>query len=41
MLLPTLAQDFQVVAVDQRGIGLSDKPEAGYDTGTYRAGVST
>jgi pimeloyl-ACP methyl ester carboxylesterase len=34
MLLPTLAQDFQVVAVDQRGIGLSDKPEEGYDTGT-------
>ncbi|HEX6677842.1 MAG TPA: alpha/beta fold hydrolase [Actinomycetes bacterium] len=34
MLLPTLAQDFQVVAVDQRGIGLSDKPEEGYDTAT-------
>jgi pimeloyl-ACP methyl ester carboxylesterase len=34
MLMPTLAQDFQVVAVDQRGIGLSDKPEEGYDTGT-------
>jgi pimeloyl-ACP methyl ester carboxylesterase len=34
MLMPPLAQDFQVVAVDQRGIGLSDKPEEGYDTGT-------
>ena len=34
MLMPTLAQDFQVVAVDQRGIGLSDKPEEGYDTAT-------
>jgi pimeloyl-ACP methyl ester carboxylesterase len=34
MLMPTLARDFQVVAVDQRGIGLSDKPEEGYDTGT-------
>jgi pimeloyl-ACP methyl ester carboxylesterase len=29
-----LARDFCVVAVDQRGIGLSDKPEDGYDTGT-------
>jgi pimeloyl-ACP methyl ester carboxylesterase len=34
MLMPTLARDFQVVAVDQRGIGLSDKPQDGYDTGT-------
>jgi len=34
MLMPALARDFQVVAVDQRGIGLSDKPEEGYDTGT-------
>jgi pimeloyl-ACP methyl ester carboxylesterase len=34
MLMPALAQDFQVVAVDQRGMGLSDKPVAGYDTGT-------
>jgi pimeloyl-ACP methyl ester carboxylesterase len=34
MLMPTLAQDFQVIAVDQRGIGLSDKPQDGYDTGT-------
>jgi alpha/beta hydrolase fold len=34
LLMPTLAQDFQVVAVDQRGIGLSDKPEDGYDTAT-------
>ena len=34
MLMPTLARDFQVVAVDQRGIGLSDKPEHGYDTAT-------
>src|SRR6185503_6684664 len=29
-----LARDFTVVAVDQRGIGLSDKPEDGYDTAT-------
>jgi pimeloyl-ACP methyl ester carboxylesterase len=34
MLMPALAQDFQVVAVDQRGIGLSDKPPGGYDTAT-------
>src|SRR5215469_6622045 len=34
MLMPALAQDFSVVAVDQRGIGLSDKPQDGYDTGT-------
>jgi pimeloyl-ACP methyl ester carboxylesterase len=34
MLMPTLAQDFQVIAVDQRGIGLSDKPQDGYDTAT-------
>jgi pimeloyl-ACP methyl ester carboxylesterase len=32
--MPALARDFQVIAVDQRGIGLSDKPEEGYDTGT-------
>jgi pimeloyl-ACP methyl ester carboxylesterase len=34
MLMPTLARDFQVIAVDQRGIGLSDKPEDGYEAGT-------
>ena len=34
LLMPALARDFEVVAVDQRGIGLSDKPEDGYDTGT-------
>jgi pimeloyl-ACP methyl ester carboxylesterase len=34
MLMPALARDFQVIAVDQRGIGLSDKPADGYDTGT-------
>ena len=36
-VMPALAADFQVVAVDQRGIGLSDKPAAGYDTGTLAA----
>jgi pimeloyl-ACP methyl ester carboxylesterase len=34
MLMLELARDFTVVAVDQRGIGLSDKPADGYDTGT-------
>ena len=34
MLMPALAWDFSVVAVDQRGIRLSDKPQDGYDTGT-------
>jgi pimeloyl-ACP methyl ester carboxylesterase len=34
LLMPSLARDFQVVAVDQRGIGLTDKPQDGYDTGT-------
>lgn len=34
LLMPTLARDFEVIAVDQRGMGLSDKPADGYDTGT-------
>jgi pimeloyl-ACP methyl ester carboxylesterase len=34
LVMPALARDFAVIAVDQRGIGLSDKPEQGYDTGT-------
>jgi pimeloyl-ACP methyl ester carboxylesterase len=33
LLMPALAQDFTVVAPDQRGIGLSDKPADGYDAG--------
>jgi len=36
-LMPALARDFEVIAVDQRGIGLSDKPADGYDTGTVAA----
>jgi pimeloyl-ACP methyl ester carboxylesterase len=31
-LMPALARDFEVIAVDQRGRGLSDKPMGGYDT---------
>ena len=37
LVMPALARDFTVVAVDQRGIGLSDKPEGGYDIGTLAA----
>ncbi len=31
LVAPQLAEDFSVIAVDQRGHGLSDKPESGYD----------
>jgi pimeloyl-ACP methyl ester carboxylesterase len=34
LVMPALARNFTVVAVDQRGIGLSDKPERGYDAGS-------
>ena len=34
LAMPALARNFKVIAVDQRGIGLSDKPEVGYDTAT-------
>jgi pimeloyl-ACP methyl ester carboxylesterase len=37
LVMPALARDFEVIAVDQRGIGLSDKPASGYDTGTLAA----
>ena len=37
LVMPALARDFQVVAPDQRGTGLSGKPEDGYDTGTLAA----
>ncbi|GAA1759708.1 alpha/beta fold hydrolase [Agromyces humatus] len=34
LVMPTLAQSHSVIAVDQRGIGLTGKPEDGYDAGT-------
>jgi pimeloyl-ACP methyl ester carboxylesterase len=34
LVMPALARGFEVIAVDQRGVGLSDKPQDGYDTGT-------
>ncbi|MFD3451132.1 alpha/beta fold hydrolase [Streptomyces sp. NPDC058691] len=40
LLMPALAQNFTVVAVDQRGIGLTDKPQDGYDTGTLAADLA-
>jgi pimeloyl-ACP methyl ester carboxylesterase len=33
-VMPALARDFTVIAVDQRGMGLTDKPESGYDAAT-------
>src|SRR5688500_6846410 len=34
LLMAALPRDFEAVALDQRGMGLSDKPAGGYDTGT-------
>src|SRR6185312_11653130 len=34
LVMPALASHFEVIAVDQRGMGLSDKPRDGYDTAT-------
>ena len=34
LVMPALARDFTVIAPDQRGTGLSGKPQDGYDTGT-------
>jgi pimeloyl-ACP methyl ester carboxylesterase len=36
-IMPRLAAHFSVVVIDPRGLGASDKPEAGYDTGTAAA----
>jgi pimeloyl-ACP methyl ester carboxylesterase len=37
LVMPVLARDFQVIAPDQRGTGLSGKPREGYDTATLAA----
>jgi pimeloyl-ACP methyl ester carboxylesterase len=37
LVMPELARGFSVVVPDQRGCGLSGKPEDGYDTGTLAA----
>jgi pimeloyl-ACP methyl ester carboxylesterase len=39
LLMPALARDYEVIAVDQRGRGLSDRPAGGYDTGTLARDV--
>jgi pimeloyl-ACP methyl ester carboxylesterase len=36
-VMPALARDFTVIAVDQRGIGLSEKSDDGYDTANLAA----
>lgn len=36
-VMPALARQHTVVAVDSRGAGLSDKPDDGYDAGTLAA----
>jgi pimeloyl-ACP methyl ester carboxylesterase len=33
-LMPALARDYTVIAVDQRGMGLTEKPTSGYDSAT-------
>ena len=40
LVMPTLARDFRVVAADPRGVGLSDKPRDGYDTGTLASDMA-
>ena len=40
LVMPGLARGFSVVVPDQRGCGLSGKPEDGYDTGTLAADLT-
>ena len=40
LVMPGLARHFTVIAPDQRGCGLSGKPEDGYDTGTLAADLA-
>jgi pimeloyl-ACP methyl ester carboxylesterase len=39
LVMPALAEHYSVVAVDQRGIGLSGKPRDGYDSATLARDV--
>lgn len=34
LVMPALAENYTVIAIDQRGIGLTDKPADGYDAAT-------
>ena len=40
LVMPALARGFSVVVPDQRGCGLSGRPEDGYDTGTLAADLA-
>jgi pimeloyl-ACP methyl ester carboxylesterase len=40
LVMPGLAQSFQIVAPDQRGCGLSGKPPGGYDTATLASDLA-
>jgi pimeloyl-ACP methyl ester carboxylesterase len=40
LVMPGLARHFQVIAPDQRGTGLSGRPEDGYDTGALAADLA-
>src|SRR6516162_6304398 len=40
LVMPALARDFTVIVPDQRGTGLSGKPQDGYDTGTLAADLA-
>jgi pimeloyl-ACP methyl ester carboxylesterase len=39
-VMPSLADQYKVVAIDPRGAGLSDKPQHGYDSATLAADVA-
>lgn len=41
LLMPALARDYTVIAVDQRGYGSTDKPRTGYDAGTLANDLAT
>ena len=40
LVMPALARHFQLIVPDQRGCGLSGKPEDGYDTGALAADLA-
>ena len=40
LVMPALAREFTVIAPDQRGCGLSGRPQDGYDTGTLAADLA-
>ena len=39
-VMPDLARHYRVIAVDQRGMGLTDKPDEGYDAGTLASDLA-